>query len=539
MFMWLFRDRVISDFNNMAAKNLIMRKSLEKDRVLRNSKGQILQKCPIFNVQYLGKMPARGEYGREYIAEPVEALMKLKDRQKSPKRSALQITEKGFHFLDFNGAFGKEKHVLIPIHHICYGVADEQNPKVFAIITRTDSNPENSLFECHAFHCDKKKEASEITYWLLRTFLEVFEDLQRRRRVRQERKLLRQQSLVGNTAGPAFDRSPPTSPTETMSASDLTMYSVILDGSKSKGAAVRLARNHSKSRPVSFPPGVPLEAAAGAPPTHPGIAGAPPTHPGIAAAREVYNAAGPGMPYAAPPPGHRKIPENGDHQGRPLQPEYPFVRHYDPRAVMPTPGEIPQYPQSLQRPPKLVNIAHGDPHQHPDTLNPPSVPRYSKNPALPRSRSSTGNTSSTDETNSTLFSDSFSGVSREEADFLFIEMLQEEFGGLDVAPAGKVANISGRRSSKNAKNGPPDQKLRSEDIEKRVREWLEYEEGDGAVFSPMSPRPGRNSPATMRSPAGYNPGYIYQSGGYRDTRSHGKGARTVSQSSVASEKDYF
>lgn len=508
----------------MASKNLIMRKSLEKERggLPRSGRVSVDQKCPVFPVQYLGKMPARGEYGREYISEPVEALMKLKDRQKSPKKSALQITEKGFHFLDLNGAFGKEKHVLIPIHHICYGVADEQHPKVFAIITRTDSNPENSLFECHAFHCERKKEASEITYWLLRTFLEVFEDLQKRRRMRQERKLLRQQSVM---SGPSFDLSPPTSPNESLTAADLTMYSVILDGAKNKGAAVRLARNHGQNRPVGLPPGQSALDPAVAPPQ---------PHAGHPTPREGYNGTAPGMLYAAPP-GPRMMAENQlDVQGRQIQ--QPISRHYDPRVSMPT-SEMSQYPQRAIKPTNTP----GDAHLHPDAFQKQNGARYYKNPALPRSRSSTGNTSSTDESNSTLFSDSFSGVSRDGSDFIFIEMLQEEFGGLDLSPTQGKPGASGRLNSKKSRNEPPDQKLRSEDIEKRVRDWLEYEEGDVAVFSPMSPHASPVSPSTMRSPAGYHPGYSYQNGGYRgDPRGSRPGPRThASQSSVASDKDYF
>ncbi|XP_071478285.1 uncharacterized protein [Diadema antillarum] len=501
----------------MATKNLIKRKSVEKDRVLRN------EKCPIFNVQYLGKMPARGEYGREYIAEPVEALIKLKERQKL-QRSALQISEKGFHFLDFNGPFGKEKHVLIPIHHICYGVADEQNPRVFAIITRTDSNPDSSLFECHAFLCERKKNASEITYWLLRTFLEVFEDLQRRRRLRQDRRIRRQQALVNGVPGPAFELSPPTSPTDSMSAADMTMYSVILDGSKSKGAAVRLARNHGTNRPVSFPPGAPVETASG-----------PQIHAGMAPPRDIYAGASSSMGF--PPPGQRMMAEPTlDVHNRSVHGDYPFVRHFDPRqSVNLKNGEPP--PVYTQRPP--VPIQQSDTLKHTDPYNQQNGTRYSKNPALGRSRSSTGNASSTDETNSTLFSDSFSGVSREEADFIFIEMLQEEFGGLDLSGPGGPAGVSGngRVASKTERSAPPDQKLRSEDIEKRVREWLQYEEGDSAVFSSLSPKP--SSPSTIRRPAGYNPGYVYQSSYRGDTRSRSTGRTLGSQSSVTSDKDYF
>lgn len=240
----------VSVWLGMAA--LKIGRTTSKQEVTKKDKGQSIgTKSPIFTVQYLGKLPARGEYGREYISEPVECLLKLKERQRLPK-TTLSVSEKGFHFLDQNGPFGKERHILIPLHNICYGVADEQSPRVFAIITRTDSNSDSSLFECHAFLCDKRKTSSEITYWLLRTFLQVFEELQKKRRLRQEKKLLRRQQNLGSEDAAEMARDERVSKSRSSYDSKMPLetgsYSVLLEGSKGHGAAVGLTLNKSKSR---------------------------------------------------------------------------------------------------------------------------------------------------------------------------------------------------------------------------------------------------------------------------------------------------
>ncbi|XP_070572969.1 uncharacterized protein [Ptychodera flava] len=206
------------------------------------------ERCPTFWVQYLGKMPAKGEFGKEFISEPVETLCKMREKQKLPK-TALTISPKGFHFMDCHGPFGKEKHVIIPIHHVCYGIADAQYPRVFAIITRSDSDPESSLFECHAFLCEKRKTAQLITYWLLRTFLQVFENLQRKRyhRKRRERRKLESQMHLNSSgsetnSSTSSDQLPPPQP-----LGNEYVYSVILEGSQEQGASVRISRDKMAS----------------------------------------------------------------------------------------------------------------------------------------------------------------------------------------------------------------------------------------------------------------------------------------------------
>ena len=499
----------------MTSKALNNRKKKEEREqgkaTRRNKQKQIIdaegddKKCPVFSVQYLGKTPAGGEYGREYIKEPVETLLRLKDRRPKQQDSALHISEKGFHFLDKNGPFGKEKHVLIPIHHICYGVVDEHHPHVFAIITRTDSSSENSLFDCHAFWCGHKKTAQEVTYWLLRTFLQVFNDLQKKRKDRQDRKLRKQKEA---TLGVPISPSPPTSP----DGLNLAMYSVIFEGPSSKGhgAAVRLTRN---SRPQT-------------------IGSANPTAHRIPPDASYFNGGSggtinSGMQYQSQPLSTTQPRPSGKRGRAPAPPPPvtimpptaadgasddsldmldPFAPH-DPRPITIVPGRskslnsrgpygsvngqpAPDYPQ-----PRLPS-AMGPTNTH--LLSPPhSRPRYEKRPG---SRTSSGISPSQGSGSSV---GSMTRDSNKEGDFIFIDMLQEAFSDIgdsaSRAAPGKWYGRGRRPSGASSGSGNkfPLEKLTSEDIERRIRQWLiEGEEpnnnisGDGYSESQYSSHQG-------------------------------------------------
>ncbi|XP_038059098.1 uncharacterized protein LOC119730332 [Patiria miniata] len=511
----------------MASKALLRRKKEEKKisrKLVVPKEQEQMEKCPVFKVHYLGKIPARGEYGRDYIDEPVETLLKLKDRHSKLPKTVLQITEKGFHFLDVNGPFGKEKHVLIPIHHVCYGVADEQNPQVFAMITRTDSNPENSLLECHAFLCDRRKVAAQITYWLLRTFLHVFEDLQRRRRERQERKLRRQADAMDNAASTSrqiggLQDIPPVSPTETI-APDI--YSITLEGSKENGGvkAVGLLRNKPSSIGKKVgprgddPTGSPrtgggkkfatvpaMRIGTNDDPSGGGARWRQPVHQ-MHNSHESLNYHPPlKVSVSAGPPVAPRRSQNGDtNSSRPhsFNDGRPNNSHQnDPRAV----------PQPLVVQPLEVN-----------GLSNPNAPlhhqrqeraRFMKNPMATRASpakipvnrpgnrllSSTG----TSPSSSAGSTGRRSLISKEETDFIFIQMLQEEFSVLDGGSSDSnstIRRVTGPYSStdrqrppgadpgSNSVAAPPlDQKLSSQDIEKRIREWLKRTSPDAENIS--------------------------------------------------------
>ncbi len=501
----------------MASKALNNRKKKEEreqGRAARNKQKQQVfdaadddRKCPVFSVQYLGKTPAGGEYGREFITEPVETLLRLRDRRPKHHESALHISEKGFHFLDKNGPFGKEKHVLIPIHHICYGVADEKHPHVFAIITRTDSSSENSLFDCHAFWCGHKKTAQEVTYWLLKTFLRVFNDLQRKRKERQERKARKQKDAsLGIPVAP----SPPTTPD---GIRDLAMYSVIFEGPSNKGhgAAVRLTRNSRPQTVGSSNPTAhraPLDAATYPPvtPGYPSQQQHPPAahhhhhHPQVTQPNSSLGQMRRGMD-PPPPPGVTVMPPppmdnmSGNGAGQ-------FNSH-EPRPIKIVPGRS----QSLHSRGQYanLNINGGDYQQpklpsaigpnspDPHLLSPPGArTRYEKRPG---SRTSSGLSPS----GSGSSSGSMTRESNKEGDFIFIDMLQEAFSDIGVGDSASRFPPRGggrspwpfgrnrRQSTGSAGSGnplQPPEKLTSEDIERRIRKWLEGDEPNNNMPPP-------------------------------------------------------
>lgn len=417
-------------------------------------------KCPVFTVQYLGKLPARGEYGREYISEPVECLLKLKEKQRLPK-TTLTVSEKGFHFLDQNGPFGKEKHVLIPLHNICYGVADEQSPRVFAIITRSDSNSASSLFECHAFLCDKRKTSSEITYWLLRTFLQVFEELQKKRRLRQDKK---RQENGGNNDGRVAESSKdargskarlsfgPEKPFETGS------YSVILEGSKGHGAAVGLTLDKSRSRN-----------------SH--VTSRQKSHGNEQQRRNEERDLN--ANFYSRSPQDPLITINADVHPHPstAQLKHRLPHHQVVPQVKGGSRSTYIYSGGVQPPPHTTNHQGSNHHRHQVVPNyaaqraPSSVGRYTRN--NPQSQ------------NGFVGREGRSVAqpsSHDDSDFLFIELLQEEF--TDGRHQDGFSVRSGRRGEV---IGPPNQMLRSEDIERRIHEWLsareEPSEDDISVFA--------------------------------------------------------
>lgn len=448
------------------------------------------EKCPVFSVQYLGKTPAGGEYGREFIAEPVETLLRLRDRRPKQPESALHISNKGFHFLDKNGPFGKEKHVLIPVHHICYGVADEQHPHVFAIITRTDSSSVNSLFDCHAFWCSHKKTAQEVTCWLLKTFLQVFNDLQRKRKDRQDRKLRKQQdAAMGIPHYPA----PPISPDGKM---NLAMYSVIFEepNSKGQGAAVRLTRN----RPQTIGP------------TNP-TAHRPP--PDADYPNHVNGLTTNATSHYQTPPSHHLRP-SAQTRGRPprvnVMPPAPLsgdpyspdddVFTHDPRPLtivngrsqsLNTGGSKNGYPSGGQYQPHQLPSAMGPNNNHLLAPPPSSRARYDKKHSPTRYSSTVSSEVSPASGSGSSMTTRDSG---KEGDFIFIDMLQEAFSEAgDAAPAPGDKNARGHRARRQSGTSSastcsdPLGKLTSENIERRIRQWLiEGEEPNNNVPSSKS-----------------------------------------------------
>ncbi|XP_033123306.1 uncharacterized protein LOC117121974 [Anneissia japonica] len=430
----------------MASKSLFKKKNKND---IKDNRSKLLpvtsaDKCPVFDVQYLGKMPARGEFGREFIAEPVESLLKLKDRSRL-SNSKLTISERGFHFLDHNGPFGKEKHVVIPIHHICYGVVDDQNPKVFAIIAKTDSTADGSLYECHAYLCGRRRVASEITKWLLRTFLQVFDKLQQRRRVRLERKAKKEQKQLAKAIGlpegrPSFapsEASSPQSPTTSTASSifsfEETTFSVFLEGKKNHGAAIRIARQRPSSdmtqgNSIGRVHTLPLNRAS---------------------------------TWNGPRP-HSSVPTTLNPQDLQLGGGYHSSPSY--------------YTTAHSRP-----VAYGIERTR-QNYNPTSsqqlhsrlkVPAHNQRQYLKKQqkRNRHAYTTSTGSSSDSRRSDSITNPVHDESEFVFIDMLQEHVSSMDLQSISENESVTTYGGSGTPVN-PLKQEVRMEDVERRIRDWL-------------------------------------------------------------------
>lgn len=169
---------------------------------------------PTFNVFYLGRIPTSAEYGKEAVEGPVDQLCKLRDKQKLPKVTVTFDTE-GLSIKEVSSSlFSKTKNkkdgidIYVPLHHITYGVASECHPSVFACIARmadddTFLDDGMPVLMLHAFICEKPDIAQQITYWQLQAYIEAYEELKRKKILRNRRK-----QALGSRKSASFKKSP-------------------------------------------------------------------------------------------------------------------------------------------------------------------------------------------------------------------------------------------------------------------------------------------------------------------------------------------
>ncbi|XP_038059090.1 uncharacterized protein LOC119730323 [Patiria miniata] len=149
---------------------------------------------PTFLVHYLGRMPTNLEYGRDAVEKPVEQLCKLREKQKL-SRLMLNFNPDGLRCWEVSGPFLKTKKdgftMSVPLHHITYGVGSNDHPNIFACIIRMNAEPdpgEDQMLILHAFVCTKPEVTQKLTYWQLQAYIEAYEDLKRKRILRDRRK---------------------------------------------------------------------------------------------------------------------------------------------------------------------------------------------------------------------------------------------------------------------------------------------------------------------------------------------------------------
>lgn len=186
-------DSIVED-RGMQKKKEADRKERER-RKFKDMSGMVMtssNEYPVFIVHYLGRMPADAEFGRQAVEDPVHQLCKLRVKQKLPK-TLLAFNVDGMMCREVTGPFLKPKKegctFFIPLHHITYGVASLTHPQVFAIISKMtdDPSPANQVLVLHAYLCDKAEDAQGLTYWQLQAYIEAFEDLKRKRMLKQRR----------------------------------------------------------------------------------------------------------------------------------------------------------------------------------------------------------------------------------------------------------------------------------------------------------------------------------------------------------------
>lgn len=270
-------------------------------------------------------------------------------------------------------------------------------------------------------------------------FLQVFEELQKKRRLRQEKKLLRRQQNLGSEDAAEMARDERVSKSRSSYDSKMPLetgsYSVLLEGSKGHGAAVGLTLNKSKSRqghnPTSNRTGRGFE------------------QPSRNSDRDLnanfYSRSEHGPLMAVNAEIHPHRPTSQTHQRVPHQRSIPDGRN----TYIYSGGiqAIPTNHAAQQRStPKTTHVAQ---KQKQSSGNYTKLSSHSSNTNI-KDRPSQSQSSVHDE-----------------SDFLFIDLLQEEFA--DERHKGGFPVRSGR---KGGVIGPPNQNLRSEDIERRIREWL-------------------------------------------------------------------
>ncbi|XP_014224809.1 uncharacterized protein LOC106650997 isoform X1 [Trichogramma pretiosum] len=124
----------------------------------------------VFQVKYLGSHDARGLWGIRHTRKPTDNMVAAAKALPSGTILPFQklvVSEDGIGLLPF-GQRGKSESKIYPIETISYGVQDLVYTRVFSMILvrETDNFRRLTPFECHAFVCESKHHARQITYAL-------------------------------------------------------------------------------------------------------------------------------------------------------------------------------------------------------------------------------------------------------------------------------------------------------------------------------------------------------------------------------------
>lgn len=149
-----------------------------KEQTTKLSDDQILDSSlpQSYDVKYLGWQEAAGIWGIRYTRKPVDALVSQARKPGLGLPSlTLTISEDGIRVAPTLASHQRGLKVqsgLFPIQSVSYGVQDLVYTRVFAMITVRDTNNilEHHPFRCHAYVCDSRLTARNLTFTLATAF---------------------------------------------------------------------------------------------------------------------------------------------------------------------------------------------------------------------------------------------------------------------------------------------------------------------------------------------------------------------------------
>lgn len=125
----------------------------------------------------LGNKPARGLWGIKHVRSPVDALVAA--AKTLPPTTILplvsvEVSKEGLSFSRVPDKKGEKPPVYtFTVDTISYGVQDLVYTRVFSMIVVKDEDLKNGVpFDCHAFVCESRNQARQLTYALAAAFQE-------------------------------------------------------------------------------------------------------------------------------------------------------------------------------------------------------------------------------------------------------------------------------------------------------------------------------------------------------------------------------
>jgi len=129
-----------------------------------------------FQVKYLGHQPAKGLWGIKHTRRPVDALVAT--AKNLPQGQILplvkvEVSKDGLKFTQITDKKTDKTVYNFKVDTISYGVQDLVYTRVFSMIVVKDEDLKNGVpFDCHAFVCESRNQARQLTYALAAAFQE-------------------------------------------------------------------------------------------------------------------------------------------------------------------------------------------------------------------------------------------------------------------------------------------------------------------------------------------------------------------------------